>query len=77
MKKVLKIALIGILAVLTLLSSFACAPTGGGTTKDGLLYKKEYLTMIRKFGFTESDEQKPLRDCSVARNSHSFLLPSL
>ena len=30
----------------------------------GLLYKKEYLTMIRKFGFTESDEQKPLRDFS-------------
>ena len=30
----------------------------------GMTYKKEYLTMIRKFGFTESDERKPLRDFS-------------
>ena len=30
----------------------------------GLTYKKEYLTMIRKFGFTHQDEKTPLRDFS-------------
>ncbi len=30
----------------------------------GMTYKKEYKTMIRRFGFTEADEQKPLSDFS-------------
>ena len=30
----------------------------------GLTYKKEYQTMIRKFGFTESDEIKPVSEFS-------------
>lgn len=58
MKKVLKIALIGILAVLTLLSSFACAPTGGGTTKDGLLYKKDKEGVYVVYGYRDDGTKK-------------------
>ncbi len=32
--------------------------------KGGLTYKKEYLTMVRKFGFSEEDEKKPLCEFS-------------
>lgn len=32
--------------------------------KGGLTYKKEYLTMVRKFGFSEEDEKKPLSEFS-------------
>lgn len=41
----------------------------GGTT-----YKKEYKTMIRKFGFTEQDEKKPVKDFSGGqRTKISFI----
>ena len=30
----------------------------------GYYYEKEYETMLRKFGFTEADKKKPLREFS-------------
>lgn len=34
------------------------------TDMGGYYYEKEYETMLRKFGFTEADKKKPLREFS-------------
>ncbi len=61
--------------LLALEAAMATAPTEAMLTeyselheeyerKDGYTYKKEYETMVKKFGFSESDKQKPLREFS-------------
>ena len=47
------------------------------TDMGGYYYEKEYETMLRKFGFTEADKKKPLREFSGGQQTKLGFILSL